>query len=140
MIVTQSNGLTGDTVKDREWRQRSAERAAAKRRAAVEITRNGQRTTVRRKPVKARSKKRAEQMREYVPLMLAFLTANPLCMRCGKPATCVHHSGGRRGWLLLAVEFWKASCNDCNEFAETDTGAALAEGWLIPSPRKPVAA
>lgn len=122
-----------DLDKAREWQRRSAEKYAAKRRAKLETTVTGGRRTVRRTPVKPRSDKRAAQMREYVPLMLAFLEAHPLCDRCGKPSTCVHHTRGREGWRLTVVAWWKAACHGCNDFAETHTGEALAEGWLLPS-------
>lgn len=88
--------------------------------------------------MRSRSLKRGRQMREYIPLAEAFLEANPWCQHPTNhldrpvPAVCVHHTRGRFGWRLLVVEWWKASCAACNDEAETNTGASLAIGWLLP--------
>lgn len=62
-----------------------------------------------------------------------FLSTREWCERCGSPATCVHHRRGRVGSLLLDERWWAASCAGCNDFAETRTGVALSEGWLLPA-------
>ena len=84
--------------------------------------------------MRAVSKKRAKQLRVYSVLRREFLAEHPLCespANCGQPATEIQHRRGRRGVRLLDVAWWAASCHDCNTRAETDTGWALATGWLI---------
>lgn len=56
--------MKADLEKDRAWRQRSAERYAAKRRARVAVRQDGNRTTVRRAPLKPQSPKRAVENRQ----------------------------------------------------------------------------
>lgn len=80
------------------------------------------------------SPRRARQERAYTPLRAAFLEANPRCqspLNCGQPATEVQHRRGRQGERLLDVAWWAASCHDCNQAAETNTGWAYATGWLV---------
>lgn len=84
--------------------------------------------------MRAVSKKRAQQLREYSKLRVPFLAAHPSCespLDCGQPSTEIQHRRGRRGLRLLDVEWWSASCSPCNQLAETDTGWALATGWLV---------
>ena len=74
-------------------------------------------------------------MRVYNQLVPQYLSRHPWCASpwlCGEPATEVHHRHGRRGWRLLDMEYWAASCGPCNQRAETDTGAALELNWLVP--------
>lgn len=84
--------------------------------------------------MKTRSPERQREMRAYIPMVEQFLTDNDTCQfpqGCPQPATCVHHTRGRRGWRLLYVPWWKASCDHHNNYAETNTGEALACGWLL---------
>lgn len=89
---------------------------------------------MRRTPLRRRSPKRARQEREYARLRAAFLAGHPYCespLDCGQAATEIQHRRGRRGARLIDVDWWAASCRACNEWAETNTGEALASGWLI---------
>lgn len=79
----------------------------------------------------ARSPKRRAQEREYDRLKGPWLAERPYCQRCGEPSVCVHHRAGREGLRLIEQRWWAASCAACNDFAETDTGAALDERWLL---------
>jgi hypothetical protein len=82
--------------------------------------------------VRAVSKKRASQLREYKVRRLLFLAEHRWCMRCHlRPTTVLHHRRGRRGLRLLDERWWAASCVPCNDFAETHTGEALTEGWMV---------
>lgn len=74
------------------------------------------------------SKKRFEENKIYRIRNPIFLAANPFCMRCNKPASCVHHWAGRRG-NFLKEETWRSSCDPCNMFAREHPEAAIAEGW-----------
>lgn len=92
----------------------------------------------RRTPLRAKrtrmqpvSAKRQAELEVYYPLRDEFLAANRTCWRCGAPSTCVHHRRGRRGSRLTDVRYFAASCDFCNEWAESHTGEALAEGWLL---------
>lgn len=84
--------------------------------------------------MRARSPKRAQQMRAYGKLVGPFLEAHPQCqfpLGCEQRSTVVHHQRGRFGLRLLDQTFWAASCNDHNDYAETQTGHSLAVGWLL---------
>lgn len=87
------------------------------------------------------SKKRAEQLQTYRVLREEYLAEHPYCespLDCGQGATEIQHRRGRRGERLLDVAWWAASCHDCNQAAETDTGWALATGWLVPIEGEPL--
>lgn len=74
-------------------------------------------------------------MREYIPQAETFLAEHNGCefpLGCPKASRVVHHKRGRFGKRLLDKRFWAASCDFHNDYAETNTGAALACGWLIP--------
>ena len=81
--------------------------------------------------IRRRSPKRAREERLYARESRAFLAAHPWCQRCGRASVCVHHRAGREGSRLRDQRWWAASCWGCNTFAETETGRALAEGWLL---------
>lgn len=84
--------------------------------------------------MRARSKKRAALMRIYVKRAAEFLTEHPRCQfpgGCAQRATVVHHRRGRFGARLLDEQWWAASCDQHNAFAEEHTGQALDIGWLV---------
>lgn len=83
--------------------------------------------------MRAVSPKRARQLRVYRPARDAYLTEHPWCEfpDCTAPSEVLHHKRGRRGMRLLDQAWWAASCNFHNDYAETNTGAALAIGWLV---------
>ena len=80
-----------------------------------------------------RSPKRAAQMRAYIPAMRAYLDEHTRCEfpGCIAPSAVLHHRRGRRGARLLDQQWWAAACHAHNQFAEDETGAALACGWLV---------
>jgi hypothetical protein len=80
------------------------------------------------------SKKRAVALRVYTKLRREFLEERNTCefpLGCTERATTIQHLRGRRGWRLLKVEWWAASCWAHNSWAEDHTGEALAIGWLL---------
>ena len=84
--------------------------------------------------MRAVSVKRARQLREYRKLRDAFLELYPHCQwpeGCYRFADVVHHRRGRRGVRLLDTDWWAASCDHHNDYAETETGICLANGWLV---------
>jgi hypothetical protein len=85
--------------------------------------------------MRTRSLKRQRQMREYIPQAEAFLQERDRCefpLGCDQPSTSVQHRRGRFGVRLLDQNWWAGSCATHQDFAETNTGAALACGWLVP--------
>lgn len=90
---------------------------------------------VKRTQMRPVSRKRAGQLRAYSKLRAVFLAEHPRCgfpLGCGLPSTEVQHMRGRRGERLNDTAWWAASCHDHNQWAETNTGEALAIGWLVP--------
>lgn len=84
--------------------------------------------------MRARSPKRARQMREYGALVGPFLEAHEWCefpLGCGDRSQVVHHQRGRFGLRLLDQTYWAASCNTHNGYAEDHTGHSLEIGWLL---------
>jgi hypothetical protein len=79
------------------------------------------------------SLKRQRELRTYKRLRERFLADYLWCEfpGCQRPAAVVHHRRGRFGGRLNDVEWWAASCVEHNDYAETNTGEALACGWLI---------
>ena len=79
------------------------------------------------------SLQRGRELRLYKRLRAKFLETHEWCERpgCHRPATVVHHRRGRDGARLNDVSWWAASCEPCNDFAETHTGEALRMGWLV---------
>lgn len=91
-------------------------------------------SVLHRSPINPVSKKRQRENRTYAELRRDYLEQHPMCESpalCGQPATEIQHRRGRFGARLLDVSWWAASCRSCNERAETDTGWALATGWLV---------
>lgn len=84
---------------------------------------------------RTQKQRRAAMLRIYRKAADAFLAANPYCWRhllAGVlvAATCVHHRAGR--WSRLnEQQWWASSCDDCNRFAEEETGRAREEKWLL---------
>jgi hypothetical protein len=80
------------------------------------------------------SGKRQQQNYEYLKLRDTYLADHPQCMfplGCHRKANVVHHMRGRQGARLLDQSWWAASCVPHNDYAETNTGEALAIGWLF---------
>lgn len=74
-------------------------------------------------------------MRAYRRLLNDFIEEHDTCefpLGCTQPTVVVHHRRGRFGKRLLDQNWWAGSCHEHNQFAEDQTGAALACGWLVP--------
>lgn len=91
----------------------------------------------RKTRLRVRSAARAREMRLYAVEAAAFIAEHPFCEHptnhpdAPVPATVVHHKRGRFGKRLRDKRWWARSCDPCNDEAETNTGKALADGWLI---------
>ena len=96
-----------------------------------------------RKPIKKVSDNRAKENREYLKLRKVFLEERgsefedglPRCEGmlegCTGIATEVQHSHGKENERLLEVEYFKASCHNCNMRAESHPLEAQAKGFSI---------
>lgn len=84
--------------------------------------------------MRARSLKLQRAMRVYRGMIDAFLADHPTCefpLGCVRPAVVAHHRRGRFGRRLLDQQWWAASCNFHNQYAEDHSGESLACGWLV---------
>lgn len=85
-----------------------------------------------KKVIPKRSDSMKEKMKEYKPLMIAYLAKNKVCKLkmdgCTKVATCVHHTKGRIGEQLMKVEDWRPSCTNCNLQVEIKDLEARSKG------------
>lgn len=84
--------------------------------------------------MRTRSLKLQRAMRVYRQMVGDFLNEHSICefpLGCDSPAEMVHHRRGRRGRRLLDQNYWAGSCARHNQFAEDNTGEALACGWLL---------
>jgi hypothetical protein len=91
----------------------------------------------RTKRIKSISPARAERLREYERLKRAWRkdTANQVCHfgGCTRPAEPnPHHSRGRIGKLLNAVEFWRAVCVSHHNLIHSNPALAREMGFLPP--------
>jgi len=88
------------------------------------------------KPIRKRSDKMKQQMKEYKPKVAAYLAKheNQICLIqspvCRKKATCINHRR-RRGANLLNEEDWEPSCTPCNLYIETHDAWARENGHLL---------
>lgn len=90
---------------------------------------------VQKTHIAKRSTKRAKQEREYAKLRIEYLEAHPLCegqlTGCTGIATEIQHSLGRIGKRLTDIRYFKASCHNCNQRAETHPLEALQKEFSI---------
>lgn len=84
-----------------------------------------------RKPIKRRSKKRAEQEKEYLILNKKFLAEGHICPVTGDPATEVHHKKGRIGKLLTDVRYFLGVSSKGHHYIETHPAEAYEKGWSL---------
>jgi hypothetical protein len=97
----------------------------------------------KKKPIKKVSDDRAKENREYLKLRKVFLEERGTEFEDGLPrcegmfegctgiATEVQHSHGKENERLLEVEYFKASCHNCNMRAESFPLEAQAKGFSI---------
>ncbi len=83
------------------------------------------------KKIKPRSDKRQMEERIYNDLSKVWLVGK-VCIRCGRPATMVHHAKGRENGLLLLVEFWKPIDFDCHEWVTKFSKESIELGYSLP--------
>lgn len=77
------------------------------------------------------SKKRAKQLREYSKKKKDFLSKNPLCAVCGRPADQIHHKKGREGELLNDETFWLPLEIFCHRKIEDNPEWAKEMGYSL---------
>lgn len=92
-------------------------------------------TKVQKTHIAKRSTKRAKQEREYAIKAKEYLATHRVCegqlRGCTGVSECVHHSKGRIGKLLTDVKYFKASCHNCNQRAETHPLEALKKEFSL---------
>lgn len=70
------------------------------------------------------------ELKKMYPVFLAQRTKCEInSPNCTKKATCVHHTQGRGKNEVLNVGTWKASCEPCNLWCETNHAEAAAKGF-----------
>jgi hypothetical protein len=83
------------------------------------------------KRIRKVSVKRAKQLNAYESSVRAFMDQHLICQRCHVfPSIHCHHSRGRIGMLLLAVQFWRALCVQCHTWCHAHPDAARREGLI----------
>lgn len=90
-----------------------------------------------RQAIRTRSVRRQQQMAIYRPLKAQFLKDNPFCCvpGCAVPVSSkngLHHSRGRVGKLLCAIEFFRALCDAHHECVKSDPNWARSLDLLPP--------
>jgi hypothetical protein len=80
--------------------------------------------------IPAMSKVRHARMKEYFKARSKFLSVNKKCVRCGKPATEIHHTRGRVGKLLLMECYWAALDRGCHNWVGDNPKEARESGLL----------
>lgn len=83
--------------------------------------------------IRARSKKRARQEREYVKLRKIYLFTHPVCevAGCGCESTEIHHKKGRVGDLLTDERFFLAVCRAHHVYIELHPALAKEHGYSL---------
>lgn len=91
--------------------------------------------------IRAKSKLRQEQMRQYHRQRQIYLLVHPVCevhslvwgadpgLHYSKD---IHHVRGRIGTLLLEEQFWKACCRECHDWIGLHPTLARERGLLAP--------
>jgi len=93
--------------------------------------------TVSKTPLRSRSPRRSKEESQYNKEAKKFKEENPHCQIC-IPGICtkkthdVHHMKGREGALLLAQEYWKATCRSCHEWVTVNSKEAIDLGHSLP--------
>jgi hypothetical protein len=88
------------------------------------------------KPIPARSKKRAEDNKEYLIRRDIYLASNKFCEAktpvCTKHSVEIHHtfSGKDRDKYFLVIETWKAVCIECHQWIHKFSKKARELGLL----------
>lgn len=83
--------------------------------------------------IRARSSVQAKRMRQYVPIWYAFLVEHPRCaVFPNLPSVEAHHSRGRRGALLFAVEFFIPVSRAGHQWIGNHPDEAKARGFILP--------
>lgn len=96
---------------------------------------------MKRSRLAPQSPRRVSESRLRRKLVLAYLTANPVCERCWAAAAVDVHerqkrSRNSRAWLDPSL--FCALCRTCHEWTEAEPALATQEGWLLPSWWRPV--
>ena len=81
--------------------------------------------------ISTRSKKRVKQEQEYKIIRAEYMKLNPLCVRCGKKATDIHHTNGRRGDRLNDTRYFVSVDRFCHGWIHANPKEAKEKGWFV---------
>jgi len=92
--------------------------------------------TLRRTPIRRRSKKESERLRRYDRARAIVMeTAEGMCEaatpRCVGPAGQVHHRQGRDGDLVDDLDNLLAVCYACHDYIHSHPHESYERGWMI---------
>ena len=91
--------------------------------------------------IRAQSKARQKQLREYAIEAPAYLLAHPVCAAHSiiwgmsvimAHSNQVHHKRGRIGTLLTDKRFWMAVCSKCHGWINAHPSQARERGLIAP--------
>jgi len=85
--------------------------------------------SLKRSPIKQVSGKQAKKNRAYSVMRKTFMEQNPMCKRCGAPATDLHHANGRVGDNMLDTTTWISLCRKCHTYIEEHPLYAKKNGY-----------
>lgn len=85
-----------------------------------------------RKPLAPTSPKRRAELAIYRRLRDEFLAQYPVCQRCHREPSELHHARGRVGADLTDVSTFRALGRECHRFVTENPRQAIAEGWSLP--------
>ncbi len=136
------SSLNANPEKIRQWQERSQGKLRAKASEILKATlkrspiARQKEVVVKRKRIKAVSKKRAAQNKIYSVLRVEFLEANQFCRLCmdmgrARAATQVHHMAGREGERLNDVSLFLATCGECHDWIEANGLLAIEQGYSV---------
>ena len=92
--------------------------------------------TLRRTPIRRRSKKESERIRRYDRARTIVMeAAEGMCeaatKRCVGPAGQVHHRKGRDGDLVVDLDNLLAVCYTCHDYIHGHPHESYERGWMI---------
>lgn len=76
-------------------------------------------------------RRRRRNIALYLKKRDEHLANNPWCVRCGGPASELHHARGRVGADLLDESTFRSMCRDCHVYAGANPQEAFDQGWSL---------
>lgn len=86
---------------------------------------------LKRSPLRAVSKKRQKENRQYTKLRAEYLEEHPVCEICDSQRADQIHHRARRGSNFLNADTFLALCANCHHTIETNGRWAREMGYII---------